>query len=348
MPRLRHCKEHCRISDFVSAETENKRALRPEKSGGTRWWVVGKYGISLVLIAYLVTSVEWLKVWASVSTVSLPWLLIGLFYIPAGTVLVASRYHRLIDGLISYRAMLRLVIFQGAISTFLANAAGSLTYIGILTKVNQVPAELAVQSTIIARLGDLFSSLIVAAVLVALAWNRLERIQSLLLLSILLSTVLILLAILVIVIARRMGMVTPKGKPGARVSGATLWQQVLGFGVRVIHLKEGYVATILPATLWYSFLLQAVIAIAMYCNVRAFHLDIGFFEAALVGVVASFIASVPITVFGGLGVYEVSTVGLLAVFGVPIEGATGMILVVRTMFFLVMATAFVFIRPTSQ
>ena len=320
------------------------------KSDASQWLLVSKYAISLLFIFILVINVEWPKVWDSIRAVSVAWLLISQFSIPLSIVLIALRYRHLINRLISLRAMLHLVVVQAAIGTFLANAAGSISYIGILIKIYKVPAELAVQSTIIARLVEMFASVIVAAVLVAVAWNQLERIQSLVLFAMLFSAIVLVIAIVGIAVARRLKAPAPLDTRGTQEPEVTpsFWQRMLKFGVKVIRLEPGYVASILPKALLYSFIMQAVIAVTMYCYARAFHLEIGFFEVALVGIVSTFIASIPITVFGGLGVYEVSTVGLLAVFGVPVEASAGMILVVRTIFFVVMAVAFFVIRPPSQ
>ena len=320
----------------------------PESAANARWWFTARLSISLLFIATLMISVEWSRVWAYTRTASASWLAISLIYIPASLVIIALRYRHLIKDQVPFRDMLSLVTFQGAISTFVANAAGSLGFIGILIKAYKVPGELAVQSTIIARLGDMIASLIVALVLVAIAWHRLAAIHSLVLLAIGLSVAVLSLAGAAIVIGRSRKSPPSQDAPGAKDIQASVGQRMRGFCMRVIRLDTGYLASVAPRTLLYSFAFQAVIAIAMYLNARAFNLQIGFFEAALVGVVSSFIASIPITVFGGLGVYEVSTVGLLAVFGVPVEAGAGMILVVRTLFFVAMGIALLLTRPPRQ
>jgi uncharacterized membrane protein YbhN (UPF0104 family) len=316
-------------------------APQPEPASA-RWWFLGRLAVSLALVAWLALNVEWRKVWAIVSGVSLPWLLASLFYIPVSIALVAWRYRILVNNRVAFPAMLRLVVFQGAVSTFLANAAGSLGFVGLLVKVYKVATELAVQSTLIARAGDMGASMLVAALLCTMAWPRLAAFHTLILLATALSVAILLGAAVAVVVAR-------KGSVPAIPDGeASMWRKFAGFCGRVARLDSAYLASVLPATLLHSLALQAVIAVAMVLNARAFGLEIGFLEAALVGVASSFLASVPITVFGGLGVYEVSTVGLLAVFGVPVEAGAGMILVVRAIFFLAMACAFVLVRPPGQ
>ncbi len=275
----------------------------------------------------------------------MPWLLASLFYIPASIALVAWRYRLLVNGRVAYPAMLRLVVFQGAISTFLANAAGSLSFMGILARVYKVPAELALQSTVIARAGDMCASLLVAALLCAAAWHRLAAFHTLILFAMALS-VAILLALAITVVAVRRA--DRESLSEGNATGASMWQKLAGFCARVARLDSAYLSAVLPGTLLQSLALQAVVAVAMYLNARAFGLEIGFFEAALVGIASSFLASVPITVFGGLGVYEVSTVVLFAAFGVPVEAGAGMILVVRAIYFLVMAAAFLAVRAPGQ
>jgi uncharacterized membrane protein YbhN (UPF0104 family) len=109
-----------------------------------------------------------------------------------------------------------------------------------------------------------------------------------------------------------------------------------------------YIKSKASILLMYCLALQIMTAVAMYCSARAFDLGIGFFEASFAGTVSGFLASVPITVFGGLGVYELSTVGLLQIFGVPVEAGAAMILVVRALFFVIMAVAFVVVRPPRK
>jgi uncharacterized membrane protein YbhN (UPF0104 family) len=237
--------------------------------------------------------------------------------------------------------MLRLVVFQGAVSTFVANAAGSLGFIGMVVKVHHVPAALALQAMIIARLGDLVCSMLVGLVLCALAWQRLAGFQSLILMAVFLGSAILLTSVLAFMIGRRLD----RDESAPPLSNRSLPGRIRQFAAKVTSLDRQYVRARLPATLAYSLGLQAVIAFAMYFGARSFHLDIGFLEAALAGILSSFIGSVPITVFGGLGVYEVSAVGLLTALGAPLEPAAAMILVVRAIFFLVMAGAFFALRP---
>ncbi len=307
-----------------------------------RWWFAARLCISLVLVAFLMHSVDWPKVWVHARTVSPVWLALSLFYIPASILFVAMRYRLLVDGMVPLGAMLRLVVFQGAVSTFLANAAGSLGFVGVLAKLHNVPVALAIQSAIVARAGDMLASLVVAAALVAVAWDRLATIRPLVVTALLLSVVTLLAAFATVLAARRLATTR---FPGADAVENSPWRKAREAVGLVVRMES---ARALPGALFHSFLLQGVVAVAMYFNARAFGLEIGFFEAALVGVVASFVASVPVTVFGGLGIYEVSTVGLLAVFGVPIEAGAGMILVVRAIFFAVMAAALATTRAPGQ
>ena len=332
----------------MASDLEGETPPASGPSFAARWWRLGKFAISFCLIAYLAVSVEWPRVWAATRAASIPWLALGLFSIPAGILFISLRYCSLVNERVSLSVMLRLVVFQGAVSTFLANAAGSLSFIGILIKLHKLPAELAIQSTIIARLADMLLSLIVASVLAAMVWHHLESVRPLMRLAVMVSVAILLLGVATVIIGRRLPVSLLAHADDVGGDNTSLVHKLLGLCARVIRLDAGYVASILPKTLAYSFVLQAVVAVSMYCNAYAFHLNIGFFEAAFVGVVSSFIASIPITVVGGLGVYEVSTVGLLALFGVPVEAGAGMILVVRTIFFLVMAITFFVVRQPSR
>ena len=212
---------------------------------------------------------------------------------------------------------------------------------------HKVPAELAVQSAIVARLADMLAAVIVSGALVAIAWSYLVRMQSLLLPAMLLAAIVLLLAAIAMAVAWFSAAEKTPRVADTATSSPSIWRKMLSFSMQVARPGPAYMASTLPTTLMYSLVLQVVIAVAITCHARAFNLEIGFFEAALVGVVSSFIASIPITVLGGLGVYEVSTVGLFVLLGVPAEAAAGMILVVRTVFFLVMALALALVRPAS-
>ncbi|MFO1417856.1 MAG: lysylphosphatidylglycerol synthase transmembrane domain-containing protein [Methylotetracoccus sp.] len=329
-------------------ESELEVAVPRRRSIAARGWQLIKYVLAAGLLAYLALSVDWPKVWASARAVSLPWLAISLFYIPVGIWFIAVRYRCLIDKRVSLPAMLRLVVFQAAISTFLANVAGSLGYIGILAKVYRVPTALAVQSTIVARLAEMLMAMVAAGVLAALAWRELETLRPQMSLAIGFSLAVLIGATLAVIAARLIpdAWVRPVVDEGGAEPGFV--RKLIGFVVRVVRLDARYLVLVVPPTLLYSLILQIVIAVAMYCNAYAFHLDVSFVEAAFIGVVSSFIAGIPITVFGGLGVYEVSTVGLFVLFGVPADAATGMILVVRTLFFIVMGIAFAVVRAPER
>ena len=320
----------------------------PVSSGARRAWLIARIVISLGLVAVLAGSVEWPRVLAAARDVSLPWLLISTFYIPASIALVAVRYRVLILRMVSLREMLRLVVLQGAVSTFVANAAGSLGLVAVLVKVYKVPMELSIRAMILARLGDILCALPLTALLAAITWRSLGPVQLPILIAMSAAAAVILLACALAAFNRRKPVPASIGSADNLPEEPSLRDKLRGVLARIARLESSYLGSILPGTFVYSLLLQALTATAMYLNAIAFGLPISFLEAATVGVIASLLASMPITIFGGLGVYEASTVGLLALFGVPIEAGASMILVVRAIFFGTMALAFMAIRQPAH
>lgn len=307
-----------------------------KKTPRTKPLLLTKLFLASVLLGYLGFVINWPSLYKAVQNVSIFWLTLSVFYIPAGYIIFALRNRVLLDGQIPFRAMLQLVVLQGALSTFLSSAAGAAAQVAVLIKKHNIYPAQAIRSTIMSKVADTCAALAAVTLLLTLARNEFSQIHTHLTTGIAITSGLLFGLLVVTLLISNTRSAAELTVTASRNSLFRHWAAIV---IAAFHVNRRYALSILPMAFAYSIVLQVVIAVAMYLNARAFGIEVTLLQAAVIGIISSFIASLPISVFGGLGVYEASTIGLFALYNIPIEKSAGMMLVVRTLFFLITGAA---------
>lgn len=304
-------------------------------------WLTLRALVALGLISYLAQLVNWLEVAQIARRADPAWLLTGTLYFPIAYFLYAQRTRRLVDNQLPLLETLRLVVVQGALSTFVANAAGTIAQVTLLIKRHSVTADLALRSAILTRLADLGASAIAVATMLLIAWRDFREIADWIIPSLGLAVGLLAGTIVAVRLIGTQSRKTLSRAP-TLISNIARWRNI---AIRAIDIDRAYAWRCGPAAFGYSLGLQIVVAASMYCNTQAFDLAVTPTQAAVVGIVAFFVGSLPVTILGGLGVYEASTIGLFYLYGVPVSESTAMMLVVRAVFYVLTGLALTIAWP---
>src|SRR4051794_13373223 len=136
----------------------------------SRLWGVLKIGLALVLTGFVLqqTSVtELAELWQRLSAI---WLLPAILSFWVIIWLNARRYWLLLDGKVTFRQILALVVLQTALGNLIATSAGAVSYVGILRRKYEVQVSRGVSSLLLARFGDMIALMMALALSSAFVW----------------------------------------------------------------------------------------------------------------------------------------------------------------------------------
>lgn len=276
-------------------------------------WTGLKIVLAVALVGYVASQIrpaELILLWRSLSP---PWLAASVLAYLAITVAMARRYWHLIDRQISFRQTFGLVVVQTVLGNFVASGAGLASYVAILRGRHQVRVSQALWSVLLSRLGDLVALL---AALVIAAWAVWPQIAPLHLLVVILIAVLgtATFALGLIFLLRQQAL--------GFLSTMLVWTRLDRLSISRRVLAQIQVAVAQPdlaartaQMLGYSALIAALQFAFSFSYAQMLAVPISGWDVLFVLTFSLLISLVPIQVFGGLGVYEVTAIYLYGLIG---------------------------------
>lgn len=279
-------------------------------------WTTARIVLALSLIGFVLTQTE-IEVLISIwQDISLPWMMLSILAFWSITVATTYRYWVLIGKTILFRQTMGLVIVQMLVGNFVANAAGAASYVALLRGRYQVQIHVGLASIVLSRFGDLAIFGFALGAATWMLWEQLAALQWVTL--VVLATIYGILATVLMVLFWRMPFLSLLARllDWSKISRLSIVQRGMDL------LKELALQNPPRIRHWlFKFLLHSGIIVCCnfvftFANVRMFNLPIGFWEVLYMMALIQLLAVIPIQVFGGLGVYEVTAAYLYEIFGV--------------------------------
>jgi uncharacterized membrane protein YbhN (UPF0104 family) len=245
------------------------------------------------------------------------------------TIVKTFQYRSLIDPTLSFWNILNIIIMQNAISNFISNAAGVVSYVSMFRAEHGVKISRSTIAFIIVKAGDLTAILFLLVSSLGFVWPVVVPLHALLLLlSIGIFSALVLFFATVFY---RQGFVAILRKILARLKLLKFSpvQRGLALLESLSAQEPAVINNLLLLGILYSGLYFALTIIWSYTIIRAFHIPIDFAGMVFVSAVRQIISFVPIQVFGGLGVTEISSLYLYGLFGIPVPALSAALLGIR-------------------
>lgn len=299
----------------------------------TSVWTGFKILLAFGLLALLLTRISIAEI-ATVLTHVLPgWLIVSFvaFCIQVGA--MARRYWLLINKVIPFHALLGLVILQTVLGNLVATSAGAVSYVAVLRGKYRVRATQSISSLVIARLGD---ALVLWVALGFAVWRVWEQVTPLHWLVIGLLTALGgLLGVCALVMILRERLVRHFDWLCAKMKldGVSPFKQFME-SLRALALISGaeLIALGIPVLVW-SITIFALNFGFAFANLQMFQVPITWEALLFIVCLTQILSLVPIQVFGGLGVYEVTAVLIFSLFGVDAAMIASTLLGLRVIFY---------------
>ena len=309
-----------------------KRAQSIKKS---TVWNMLKIVLAVVLIGFIVsqTSVDELSaLWRRISA---PWLLGSIVAFYALTWAMARRYWVLIGRKVAFHELLSLVIVQTIVSNFVASSAGAVSYVAILRSRHQIQIGRGVTSLVLARSGDLLMVLITLGVSSWFVWSDITPLHWLISLLIVSISGILLMFCFVVILRQRFVGTIERIFHLLNLNRITLLERMIKTMADLAEQAPGRLNESLVPLIIYSALVSAFMFAFFYCNTLLLAVPIGAWPILFILSLAQLMTIVPIQVFGGLGVYDITYLYLYSLFGIDQPQIAPVIIGTRIIFYAV-------------
>jgi uncharacterized membrane protein YbhN (UPF0104 family) len=297
-------------------------------------WNIAKLLLAILLIFVVVSKTNITQIKILKDEIAWGWFSLHFLSFVLMTLVKAYQYHLLFGSSTKYKNVLRVVLWQNAISNFIASSAGIASYMAMLKAEHNVKLSRSGVIFIITKFGDLLAICLYLGVSAGLVWNQIQLLKWL---SILLIGGLLLgLGIFLIVVIRRERVVT-------FVTGALAFLKLDHFslvsrgmeGLRSLAMEnKKAVFNLLRTGVLMSLAYMTITMVSAYTGIRMFNVDLGVWPVIYVAALMQLVSFVPIQVLGGLGVTEVTSVYLYSFFGLDQGVMSAVMLGLRAVFYL--------------
>jgi uncharacterized protein (TIRG00374 family) len=301
-----------------------------------RWrlWGVLKIGLAVVLAGFVFRQTSVGELAALWQRISLSWLLVAILSFWVVIWFNARRYWLLLDGKATFRQILSLVVLQTSLGNLIATSAGAVSYVGVLRSKYEVQLSRGISSLLLARFGDMIALILALALSSAFVWFQVSSLQLLVALLLLAMLGLSVVFVLVLVLRQRIVGLIERLIELLRLNRVGFVERVVK-GLSVLAEQDtDYLRRLTGPLLVYSLLSLTFTFAFAYATVRLFAIPLGLWQLVFMFALMQFMTLIPIQVFGGLGVSDVTSLYLYGLFGISQAAVTPAVIGSRILFYL--------------
>lgn len=278
-------------------------------------WNAAKIFLAFFLLYIAISKTDYSQVQSLVENVELAWTATLFFLFCVLVFLKAYQYQVLIGSKVSYTHILRIVILQNAISNFIANSAGIASYMTMLKAEQKIKLSRSGITFIVTKFGDLLAICFYLGLSAGLVWGQIGSLRWLTIF--LIVGMLLGLAAFTITVLWRDRFVKLIARVLAWISldRFSLVKRGLEMLRSLAEEEQGPIFAMLRTGVVMSLVYMSATMVFSYTSILIFNVQVGLWPVIYVASLMQLVSFVPIQVFGGLGVSEVTSVYLFSVFG---------------------------------
>lgn len=279
-------------------------------------WDAAKIVLAIVLMGFVLSQTSIDELVSVARRASLAWLALGILAFCAGTCFMTIRYRILIGQQISLPRLLGVVIVQIAITNFVASGLGAASYIALLRGEHQVKAGWGVASLLSSKVGDLVVFSLTLATASFIVWGRVDALHEVVILLLVGMTLVLMLLFLIILTRRQLAALTRHIQARLAEKRMARVEKMLDWPIMLMSAEPSKMFPILAPLVFYSLLGFVCSSLWVFCILESFDVSLGIWPVVFVVSLTQLMSIIPIQVFGGLGVFEITTIYLLGLFGI--------------------------------
>jgi len=281
-------------------------------------WNLLKVIFAIALVWYFLSWVDLGELYDLWERVRITHLLATIALYSILTLLKAYRYQQiLIEQKTRYLRVLNIIVLQNSISNFLANSAGLASFLALLHIEENVKVRKSGLTFVIIKIGDLFAVWLFSIVCSFLLWNRVGELHS----AILFFLVLVGIGFVFFFFAwfwRRVFIsLANRVMFLLKLTRFSFFRQVVDALEAFAEMPQSMVFTIVYKAFGLSLIYNFITLIWMVVSMNAFQLPVDALSILFVSCILQLFTMIPVSVFGGLGITEVTSLYLYTLLGVP-------------------------------
>lgn len=290
--------------------------------------------LALFLVWLVLLQTNFSSVIALWGQVSLPWLGLTFLLYVALTFFKAFQYHAILGGDTPYLRIVGVVIWQNALTNFVAAGAGVASYLALLKTEEGVKLSKATLTFLITKVGDLFSVWVVFIACSTFLWGDLSAFHSVIIVLIILIGLGLLFFGATILFRDRFASLLSLILDSTGLSRFTLVQKGMGTVNAIVAQNTIVIYRAVRRAFTLSFIYYLLTLVWMVASMRMFNTPAGVWDIVFVSCILQLISVVPISIFGSLGVTEFTSLYLYSIFGISQALMSPILLAWRAVFYL--------------
>ncbi|MFT3892230.1 MAG: lysylphosphatidylglycerol synthase transmembrane domain-containing protein [Anaerolineales bacterium] len=289
-------------------------SVTPVRKNSSILWNIVKILVALILVGFILSKTDFEHLSQTLRSVSIPWLIASIIAYLVLTALKALQYYLLLGEGIPYPEVLNIVVVQNTISNFLTVSAGIASYLASLRVEHGVKVSRSLILFILTKIGDLVAIWVFVLVTSLLVWSKIEvlHVPVLVLLALLGAA----LAVFFLTIVYRQRFISLINSILDKLKLSHIGIIVKGMDVLASLAETDFtrIVKLMRAMLVISFIYMGITIGLMYASLMTFNLEMSVNAVAFVTVMNQLVSYFPVQVFGGLGIYEMSSLYLFGLF----------------------------------
>jgi uncharacterized membrane protein YbhN (UPF0104 family) len=302
-----------------------------------------KIALALALMVFVFSKTNLQNLLVLKDVLSWQWLWISLVFYGLLTLAKGLQYWALLGVQVPFRETLKIVIIQNAMTNFVTNTAGIASYMTLFKLEQNVKLRRTGLVFILTKAGDLLAMAFFLMLSSFYVWARVQYLQE--------TVILLLLAVgggLLIfwaAVFMRQGFVLQFKKVlhWLRLDRVGIVQRVLDMLDALVAQEQNTIVSALLRGTVLSLIYMTLTMAYSYARFQIFHVPADFWVIIFITSIMQFISIIPIQIFGGLGVSELTLVYLFSLFGVTQVDIPAIVVALRVLFYLFNLAVLVYI-----
>ena len=306
-------------------------------------WRIAKYILAVGMVVFVIAKTDLNQIISLWDRLSWHWLLLSFLAFFLMTLLKALQYHILLGPKVLFPNVLKVVIWQNAISNFVATSAGIASYMTMLKAEQKIKLSRSGITFLVTKFGDLLAISLYLGLSTILVWEQIGLLQWLTIF--LIVGMLLGLAAFTITILWRERFVTLVARvlTWLRLDHFSLVKRGLGMLRSLADEEQSSIFAMLRTGVVLSLVYMTATMVFVYTRIQIFDVQLGLWPVIYIASLMQMVSFVPIQVFGGLGVSEVTSVYLFSVFGLDQGEMAAIMLGLRALSYLMNASILLYL-----
>ena len=301
----------------------------------SRLWTFAKVILAVLLIGIVFSQTSWGDLLALRSRIAWGWTALYVVLYFSLTAFKSYQYKKMLDLPIPYPRVVSVVVLQNGLSNIVANSAGIVSYLVMLRGEQGVKVSRAALVFVITKIGDLFAVWLALLLSSFFIWQKIPSLHSL---TIVLSALIglgLFTFLLVVALRGRFVDILKSILTRTKLTRIGIIERGVDGLQALVEQERGSIYQMTLTAFSLSFIYFLMTFFWSYTQIKMFSVSLGLFPFLFITAILQLVSIIPITILGGLGVTEASSMMLYPLFGIDPVSFAAVLIGMRVMFYLI-------------